>query len=244
MPVLGIVASSTSKGLPVSGASLWLDASDATTFTFSSGTRVSQWNDKTANGYHFVQATGASQPDRSATQNGKSAVKMRVSGTTYFMTNTSLGDWSASAFTFFSVIDFNGGDFSAIIGRNSTAALAMGSDQGSGEFAISRIGQATASSNLQPTGSNADVAVYKSAGISTGSISVNFYKNGTAGSASLTLTSLVSGNKNIIGASGDGAADAFGNDGYICELILYPSQLSDANRNLVEAYLKSKWGTP
>jgi len=243
MPVLGIVASSR-KGLPVSGASLWLDASDASTFTFSSGTRVSQWNDKSGNGYHFVQATGASQPDRSATQNGKDAVKFKVSGSAYFMTNTSLGDWSASAFTFFAVIDFNEGEYSAIIGRNSTAGLQLGANFTAVNFAISRIGQATASSNLQPTGSNADVAVYKSSGIGSGSISVDFYKNGTAGSGALVLFSLGSGNKNIIGASSDGTADQFGNNGYICELILYPSQLSDTNRNSVEAYLKTKWGTP
>jgi hypothetical protein len=243
--LIGIIASSgaAAGGVPVSGYSLWLDASDTTTFSFSSGSRVSEWRDKSGNGYNFVQATSANQPDRSATQNSLSAVKMRVSGTRYFMTNTSLGDWSASAFTFFSVIDFNDGNFVAIIGRNSVGALQMGSNGSAVNFAISRIGQATSSSNLTPTASNADVAVYKSAGISSGSVSVDVYKNGTAGSSALTLTSLGSGNKNIIGASNDGLADdQFGNDGYICELILFPSQLNDTDRNQVEDYLIAKWG--
>jgi hypothetical protein len=243
--LVGVQSVIPPSAAPIAGYSLWLDGADATTFTFSSGTRVSQWNDKSANGYHFVQATGAAQPDRNVTQNGKTAVKMAVSGSTYFMTNTSLGDWSASAFTVFSVIDFNAGNFTATIGRNSTAALAMGSNSASANFAISRIGQATSSSNLTPTGSNADVAVYKSAGISSGSISLDFYKNGTAGSGALTLTSLGSGNKNIIGGSVDTAVtDRFGDDGYICEILLYPSQLSDLDRNSVESYLKNKWGTP
>ena len=43
MTLLGIVASSKLgvRTEPVAGYNLWLDASDATTFTFSSGTLVS-----------------------------------------------------------------------------------------------------------------------------------------------------------------------------------------------------------
>jgi len=49
---------------------LWLDASDISTITESSGS-VSQWNDKSANGYTFTQGTGAAQPKTGArTQNG------------------------------------------------------------------------------------------------------------------------------------------------------------------------------
>jgi hypothetical protein len=40
---------------------LWLDASDATTITESSGS-VSQWDDKSGNGYNLTQATGIRQP--------------------------------------------------------------------------------------------------------------------------------------------------------------------------------------
>lgn len=40
---------------------LWLDASDATTITESGGF-VSQWNDKSGNGFNYSQGTGVSQP--------------------------------------------------------------------------------------------------------------------------------------------------------------------------------------
>lgn len=43
---------------------LWLDATDASTFTFSSGAVVSQWRDKSGNGYHASQADVARQPTR------------------------------------------------------------------------------------------------------------------------------------------------------------------------------------
>ena len=44
-----------------SSLGLWLDASDATSITSSSGL-VSQWNDKSGNARHAVQATSSSQP--------------------------------------------------------------------------------------------------------------------------------------------------------------------------------------
>lgn len=45
------------------GAALWLDASDTSTITSSgSPAKVSQWNDKSINGFHMTQATSAAQP--------------------------------------------------------------------------------------------------------------------------------------------------------------------------------------
>lgn len=49
---------------------LWLDASDLTTITESGGA-VSEWRDKSSNGYAFTQATSTAQPTTgSTTQNG------------------------------------------------------------------------------------------------------------------------------------------------------------------------------
>ena len=56
------------------GPLAWWDASDASTFTFSSGSVVSQWNDKSGNGNHLTQGTVANQPGRTGTQNGLSTV--------------------------------------------------------------------------------------------------------------------------------------------------------------------------
>lgn len=51
----------------------WWDASDDSTFTFSSGTSVSQWNSKIGS-YALTQATGTKQPSRSGIVNGLSSV--------------------------------------------------------------------------------------------------------------------------------------------------------------------------
>ena len=47
----------------------WWDASDASTFTYSSGSLVSEWRDKSGNARHFAQADTSKQPSRSGTQN-------------------------------------------------------------------------------------------------------------------------------------------------------------------------------
>lgn len=44
----------------ISGLALWLDADDAATITQAAGA-VSQWDDKSGNGYHATQGTGAYQ---------------------------------------------------------------------------------------------------------------------------------------------------------------------------------------
>lgn len=70
-------ASSPGAFLPsdIPGLVLWLDADDATTFTFGVGTAVAQWNDKSGQGNHVSQGTAANQPIRTAAQlNGKPTV--------------------------------------------------------------------------------------------------------------------------------------------------------------------------
>ena len=53
---------------------LWLDAADASTITASSGA-VSEWRDKSGNGYAFTQATSTAQPTTgTTTQNGLNVI--------------------------------------------------------------------------------------------------------------------------------------------------------------------------
>lgn len=60
--------------LPVtSGLYLWLDASDATTFTLATN-NVTEWRDKSGNNRHYTQATSTAQPLRNNTRNGRSIV--------------------------------------------------------------------------------------------------------------------------------------------------------------------------
>jgi hypothetical protein len=246
-PILGITASSMrGKAAPIAGYSLWLDASDATTFTFSSGTRVSEWRDKSANNYHMTQATSVSQPNRNATQNSLSAVTMRSGSNEYFMRNTSY-NWANSAFTMLCAIRPNTGDYTAYLSQDSAGYLQLGQDASlPASLAISRIGQATSTSNLTLNDGVTGQITYKSAGVSSGNVTVQIYKSKTAASSTVTLGSLSTQAVAMIGGSrsdlAPAIADNYGDAGYLCEMLVYPSQLSDTDRNKVEDYLIAKWG--
>jgi len=70
---------------------LWLDAADTSTITESSGS-VSQWNDKSGNGYNVTQSTGAAQPTTgSTTQNSLNVIKF--DGNDFLIASTA-SDWT------------------------------------------------------------------------------------------------------------------------------------------------------
>ena len=246
-PILGITASSMRGApAPIAGYAFWLDASDATTFTFSSGTRVSEWRDKSGNARHMTQATSAYQPNRNATQNSLSAVTMRSGSAEYFMRNTSY-NWANSAFTMLCVIRPNTGDYTAFLGQDAAGYLQLGQDASlPASLAISRIGQATSTCNLTLNQGVTGQITYKSAGVSSGNVTVQIYKSKTAASSTVTLGSLSTQAVAMIGGSrsdlAPSIADNYGDGGYLCEMLVYPSQLSDTDRNKVEDYLIAKWG--
>jgi hypothetical protein len=243
---LGTLASSGGGYvLPVAGASLWLDATDGSSFTYSSGTVVSQWNDISGNGYHFTQGTLIRQPNRNGTQNSLPAVTFGGD----FLANASL-NWGASNSTLFIVGREDkalGTGFQNVFttGTGATGQWSYGIVQDAVDLekiAIFDIGQSAAPFNSTMTSGNADVLAFTSAGISGSTIIANLFKNGTADSTNpKTQINTTSAAGALLGADASATESYFGT---ICEIILYPSQLGTSDRNLVEAYLKAKWGTP
>jgi len=237
----------TGLALPVSGASLWLDASDDTRISFS-GSNVTNWLDKSGNGHNFTAPSGKEPLYVTNLQNGLPGIRFFPSSAIKYLTNTSLSNWSENTFTAFFVFNStsSAGNYPALLGRNSLTAFQMGGNNaGPSALSISKIGNATQNSSLSYTGTTADVAVYKATAASSTSVTVQTYKNGVAATSTITQGTIASaGDKNSIGASVDGAGDSMAPLAYLCEIILYPSALSDTDRNKVEGYLKAKWGTP
>jgi hypothetical protein len=248
MSLIGIIASSRrAEGIPVAGYSLWLDAADPTVFSYSSGTVVSQWNDKSANAYNFTQATVANQPSRNATQNGKDALTFGSDS----LVNTSL-NWGASASTLFFVGKEDnslGTGFQNFFttGTGATGQWGYGITSNAGPTTFNKLAIFDIGQGFQPfltamTNINADVVCFTSAGISSGSVTSNLFFNASAdGNNPATLTSTTSATGAVLGSNSGHSESYFGT---VCEVILYPSQLGTSDRNLVEAYLKTKWGTP
>lgn len=217
----------TAGGSPLAGYTVWYDASDAASIT-SSVTLVSQWNDKSANGYHLTQGTGANQPVTGVdTINSLNALKF-TGATPMFMTNTTFPTL-AQPFTCFAVVKVNN------TASSKTAVHGATSGQTAMTFDASEHCLIGMGSNLSGT-SVVTTSVCCTIGNNTSSF---VFKDGAqeatgaAGTASMTDIR--------IGANQTPSA---GFDGDIGEVLIYPSSLSTGDRNTVEAYLKAKWGTP
>ena len=86
----------------ISGLVAWFDADDASTFTLS-GTSVSEWRDKSGNGYAVSQSVGNNQPARTGTLRGRACVDFDGSNDYLFSDGTNLaaaynGDKSVMVF--------------------------------------------------------------------------------------------------------------------------------------------------
>lgn len=223
--------------------SLWLDASDASTITISTG--VSEWRDKSGNNRHSVQASGSSQPAIIATaQNGLDVLDF--DGVNDYLTSPNVFT-AASDVSVFIVCST---DVLPALAR-AMMALANGLDYTNGFFhaAIRPVTNnllsffSVDSQNAGATGLNPSTPV------TAGPYFVSVHQR-TAALAGLGTN----------GAYAEGAASgqcAFANakaviggyhsfegmfDGKICEIAILPYYAATALRQKVEGYLHWKWG--
>jgi hypothetical protein len=212
----------------VANCGLHLKADDASAFTFSSGSLVSQWNDASGDARHATQGTVTNQPTRSGTLNGMSTVVF--DGVDNFLSFTALAVPDAG-FTLIAVIKANGSGDDTVVGG------------GSGHY------QLRIDSSGRPNLLRADTADTGNAttGIRDGSYHIislvsstalrSFYldrvADGTNGSASSTYT-----DTEFIGSK-EGSTE-FG-EIEIAELLLFNAGLSGTDRGTVEDALYAKW---
>ena len=72
--------------MPVkNGLLVWLDAADDSTFSYSSGTEVSQWRDKSGNNFHANQSLSSAQPSRTSFNNGRKSLNFIAANPEYFL---------------------------------------------------------------------------------------------------------------------------------------------------------------
>lgn len=255
MPILGIVASSRLKAPsePVAGYNLWLDADHAASFTYSSGTSVSQWTDRSANAYAFTQATGTLQPNRNGTQNGKTTVSFdadRLVSTAASSVWKYLHDGStATVFIVCQDTTSSAGALPTAMSTQNNSTAEVGwifyiydrtsaesfTGRGVGGTGINAVATVTANSwNVFSTKldqSNATTA--DKAKLYVGDGAANNSTGAYSPSSSNPLHTLIIGGV-------DGASYAW--KGYIAEIIGYTSLLSETDRQTNVDYLQAKWG--
>ena len=219
----------------ISGCQLWLDASDVASFTFSSGSVVSQWNDKSGGGFHHSQGAVANQPGRTGTQNSLATVVF--DGSNDFLSNGSLQ--INNTCSVFAVMARPGGSaLGPIVSGPATTGFGVNLNA-SGFVETSKIGitiyYAGATTAVPSTGYH---VVSVTAQATTGSAWVNgtFDETDTWGSTSFGSAG------NAVGAlQANGTAPRAVS---LAEVIVYNSALGTNDRQAVESYLKAKWGTP
>ena len=219
----------------IPGLKLWLDASDTSTITHSGGS-VSQWNDKSGNGYHATQGTGANQPTTNTrTINSRNVIDFDGTNKYFYL--------PAGLMTFLNTNNF---DCFVVAANDSTTAyqhIIGGRDSGVGDVRFGVItdnGAVHAMCNPSYTLSTKtvtrDTNQHVFGATRTGSIINSLYDGGTLGSNATAVN--VNMNLLIIGQTGVNTSYF---DGGIGEIVICPVQTNSV-RNSLMGYFATKWG--
>jgi len=216
----------------IAGCTLWLDASDDSVFTGSSGSRISQWRDKSGNNRHMNQTTEDRQPTRDTYQNGRLVV--RSNGTTQFMTSALLTG-TGTIFGVARLVQHSTSGSRDYFATGTTGGsgplLSLNSNQSVG-FVNQNIAFVMSTICPSPSGWQMQCLISQSG-------ANRLYQNGTLVLSSTTALNNATNNTYLF-------ANATGNFSAmeVAEIIVYNSRLADAPRIRVEQYLRFKWGTP
>jgi hypothetical protein len=207
---------------------MWMDAADDTTFSYSSGTTVSQWRDKSGLNNHMVPVSAG--PTRNAFLNSR---KVLAFTTTQQIRNTTLSLIN-SANTVFVICRYTN--------PSSGKERILTSDESANNWLLGNYGNGInryyANGWVNLSYDTVDTAWRISMGDWSGPSTdlANFYSNGTAG------------NTNNSGAS-QGPASLGINRYYgetsnceVSEIIVFDRVLSATERKQVHTYLGQKWG--
>ena len=222
--------------LPVkAGLTFWLDASDDTTFSYSSGTVVSQWRDKSGNDFHTSQGTVANQPSRSTTQNSRKTVNF--DGTNDFL---SVSNFICNSEMSIFVVSNCGNtlfiEHSADANTNDGFYIYGG---GGGMFKIKRSAQTSLITYTNWLSGAYSVA----SGVNSTGLDLLTYKDGTQ--QTITTDSRASITNSYTTTTlyiGSRAGTSVWTNGPIAEIIIYNRKVTDKERKLIHTYLGLKWG--
>jgi hypothetical protein len=228
----------TFQPVDIDGCVLWLDAADQRSMTFSSGTTVTQWNDKSGNGNNATANTGITW---AANGIGTNLPAMTFTSDQWFLGNISITGEQLTAFCIFNMTSLGEATpYSRILSLAAPGAFDYDNvsyitialnDEPSGQFVTWRNGEnfpvyITYGANELTTtwadGSTLNMSQYGGEPYTSGSLgnfNVSSYSIGRS-----TYTS-------------EGQLY-----GYISEIIVYNSSLSTSQRQQVESYLAWKWG--
>ena len=223
----------------IAGCMLWLDPSDATTVT-SNATNLLTWNDKSAAGNDCVIASTSNLVTGSRTINGLNVMDLwntSGSGSIYAPISGITTD-----LTVFIVHQRDGDDGQLFDFRSSANDRPLHDDGATGGFNARRRNDTNTLRTGAAASQNTAARVYGYRGTSS---DIKGFANGvefTSQAVSGTLTGL---DRFAIGGNGHDLGSGSGRiNGAVGEIIVYDTALSVSDRESVDSYLRTKWGTP
>ena len=237
--------------LPVKGGLLlWLDAADDSTFSYSSGTEVSQWRDKSGNNFHAneLQAVG-NKPSRNTVVNSRKSVnftstegdRLRVSSGMVFTNSVTAIVFikpGAQNYDYANILDqdhaMSGGGNGWVIQRVSNASVWQ-----------SWVSHASGNDWFNPNQISYANNTPQIVTLRKGSSTITLYSNGTS-SGDVSIADQQIRQANYYGLNiGSWRAGGFSDrhyNGEICEIVVYNRALSLTEVKQVHTYLGQKWG--
>jgi hypothetical protein len=212
----------------IPGLSLWLDAADATT-VIQSGGSVSQWNDKSGNGYNATQITLGAQPTYSNKYLYLNGVNQ------YFNVNLDfLAGVSHNSFIVLQNFNYQN-IYGAITGGNGSNSLHIGFSNSSNY-------------RMNYWANDWYTSITSNYKINQTNLINYFWYNNT--SKTIYTNGGLEGTVNQVGIigtmSGGGSIGNVVSQGYlnanIYEILIYPTLLTTSQRQQIEGYLAWKWG--
>lgn len=230
----------------IAGLVLWLDADDVATLTLDGSNRVSQWADKSGQGAHAAQPNATYRPTYApAAINARGAVDFAEDYLELPDLPGITGSANRSAFVAFEHFEAQEQGYLIAFGHFST-----GTPGAAWRFAIHGNG------NLQVeiTGSNYNTALAPGTAAAQGALILNgstigdhqVFLDGTGENATGTSVVNTGTGEASISQQNRGGPGGFIPDkainGYISEVLVYGTAVTDADRQKLEGYLGHKWG--
>ena len=231
----------------ISNVVAWWDASDASSFTFSSGNVVQDWRSRIGS-YTLTQATSANRPSRSGTVNGLPTVVFDGTNDSLSVANFNMtpGGQKFSVWAVFSCVsggdrmvcehsadlNSNVGAFSLLRASNNTCALAKtGSPAGTNYTTFDTTETVTTTPKV--------ILGFHDGTLSTNETSARLNQS-TGGTRTLNANTN-SNNLNTTLFIGARNGSGLFLNGQICELGITTSILTADEIGLLESYLSRKW---
>lgn len=221
---------------------IWLDAADSSTITLN-GNNVSQWSDKSGNGYHATQSTAAYQPTYVGSTFSNSKPAIRFDGSNDRLSTSY--DYTGSDVTLYVVVSRETGGsleqwvYCSYGGTNGTPANAAIWAKGELSQQWATYTNAFKLSGVALATDNTPAILGLDSSINDAVMDMYTNGNRTAQHPSATRYN-GGGRRNYVGAELDGANRFL--SGRVGEIIQVESRLTTTVRQKLEGYLAWKWG--